>query len=281
MDEYPIQRALQACKTCRTRKKGCDKILPKCGYCSSRSIRCSYDRSTSPNGKNVMLASSEKWRQWIPSKTTDRGALTESDQETSPVRLATFAASLHGFPRALDGTSPSATLWTEVRQMLASLNLSLDEVAENFFGGIHSWLPIISPQHFRSAVHHSRDGNPLRDFSVLVLAMLLLTLRPLSHSSRKSSVDLKSLYLSARTSFAQLKTILCASITLVQAGALIATYEYASGRLKIAYTSIGLCSRMCQVIGIDQYEGGTSTSRTRCRPLEERNTWWGVIMLER
>jgi Fungal Zn(2)-Cys(6) binuclear cluster domain len=37
------KNAKQVCSTCKTRKKGCDKQLPSCGYCSKRNLRCIYD----------------------------------------------------------------------------------------------------------------------------------------------------------------------------------------------------------------------------------------------
>ena len=278
MDQPQLQRVSQVCETCKTRKKRCDKALPKCGYCNGHNLACKYSISTSTGSQCTTVSSTRKWRAWTPSKTIGRDTLTNGDRETIPTTATTL---LGDISHPLEDLHLCDVLWTQVRQILLSLELSLEEIADRFFDGIYTWLPIISLQNLRTTAQDSGNRAPPADFSVLVLAMCLITLRLPPHSSRSSSVCFKSLYMTVKSVFAQVQSLLCASTAIVQAGVLVATYEYACGRVEIAYTSIGLTSRMCHVLGIDEYKSNPSTTPTNPKSLEERNVWWGVIVLER
>ena len=72
---------------------------------------------------------------------------------------------------------------------------------------------------------------------------------------------------------------------MIQAGLLLATYEYAQGLVEAAYVSIGTCARMGYAGGI--HVGQLGRTPLGCQlPLtlkeeEERNLWWGIVVCER
>ncbi|KAJ5113155.1 hypothetical protein N7456_001689 [Penicillium angulare] len=116
------------------------------------------------------------------------------------------------------------------------------------------------------------------------MAMYLVTLDP-SDLSKTYIIAPQTLYLEFRISFTRVQTTLTASTRLIQAGLLLAAYEYASGRPHAAYVSIGTCVRMASILGIDTYDrapGGSSNGTTSTlKSLEIQNIYWAMIMLER
>lgn len=72
---------------------------------------------------------------------------------------------------------------------------------------------------------------------------------------------------------------------MIQAGLLIATYEYAQGLVEAAYISIGTCARMGYAGGIHVGQVGRTPSGGQLAPTlkdeEEHNLWWGIVVCER
>lgn len=72
---------------------------------------------------------------------------------------------------------------------------------------------------------------------------------------------------------------------MIQAGLLIATYEYAHGLIEAAYISIGTCARMGYAGGLHTGQLGQSSSGGQSSPTlkeeEEHNLWWGIVICER
>lgn len=72
---------------------------------------------------------------------------------------------------------------------------------------------------------------------------------------------------------------------MIQAGLLIATYEYAQGLVEAAYISIGTCARMGYAGGIHVGQLGRTPSGGKLAPTlkdeEEHNLWWGIVVCER
>lgn len=87
--------------------------------------------------------------------------------------------------------------------------------------------------------------------------------------------------------FAQTQAVICASTALVQAGLMIAGYEYACQKLNPAYISIGTCVRIAHALSLDKTSATLSDSRLplepeqRLRMQEDCNVWWGLVVLKR
>ncbi|GKZ24307.1 hypothetical protein AbraIFM66951_011169 [Aspergillus brasiliensis] len=179
-------------------------------------------------------------------------------------------------------TPPSRT-WYQVCRIIQLADLSLREISRRYFSNFHKWLPVISYETFQESLtrYNSPSGSPPVDFSVLVLAMCLVTLQ----SSKPSThITPHSLYATMKMLFAEAQAILCASMYLLQAGLLIAAYEYANGRPEAAHITMGSLARTAFAIGLaDSSSWGTSAeaSLAPIERLERLNLWWGVIILER
>ena len=173
-------------------------------------------------------------------------------------------------------------LYLQVSSAIDFSNWSLRDMQDRFFHGFHTWLPIISPQHFCEAILDGQDHTPSAYFSVLLLAMYLVVSQPEPDTVRQSTSYLRNLYMTVRSAFTQVQAVACASIPLIQAGTLIAAYEYACGRPNAAYISIGTCARMGGLLGIDQGKARWSEADSKGEStLVKRNVRWGIIMLER
>ena len=72
---------------------------------------------------------------------------------------------------------------------------------------------------------------------------------------------------------------------MIQAGLLIATYEYAQGLVEAAYISVGMCARMGYARGLHVGQLSRSSSGGQIAPTlkdeEEYNLWWGILICER
>ncbi|KAI6781554.1 uncharacterized protein J7T54_005265 [Emericellopsis cladophorae] len=185
-----------------------------------------------------------------------------------------------------------------VQRSIRAAGLFVDDVSSRYFKGIHRYLPTIS----RSRFQHDLIGPgavPSAGFSVLLLAMCLThscpTLERRAHASSRnpSQVDYDSLHLTAMTLFVQVQAQCPPSLYLLQAGLLLAVYEYISGRPDKAFASISGCARMAYAARIHvcnqqspqppwrPIDAACTALAYRLQVQEAANTWWGIFISER
>ncbi|KAK5996390.1 Transcription factor BOA15 [Cladobotryum mycophilum] len=279
MASSDAERALRVCATCKARKKGCDKKLPTCTYCSRRNLICVYqDSPSSDNGDKSESNTPALLSSLTASARSPAGSINSSlGGPGSEYLSALFDPLAAGGPTRLeDGIN------LQVSRIFQMGRLSVEEIRKQFFEGFHKWLPIISPARFTDMAAQASDGTPPARFSLVLLAMCLVTLRPVSDTS-KDGIRPESLYMTVKLLFAQLQSAVCASTALIQAGLIISAYEYACERLDAAYISIGTCVRMAHTLGLDKNarDEGQDDPLLRLKSAEEWNVWWGIVILER
>lgn len=97
----------------------------------------------------------------------------------------------------------------------------------------------------------------------------------------------RSLYLTARSYFAQVQAqaLFPPSVDLVQAGLLLALYEYAHGEPDKAFASVAGCARLAYAAGITpkcmSAASKDSDADSQLQDAEKANTWWGLVICER
>lgn len=193
---------------------------------------------------------------------------------------------------------PEAALYNQVQTAIRTAGLFVDELSVRYFQGIHRHLPIISRARFHQDLT-TLGSTPSADFSSLLLAICLISSCPAlerpAHTSMHqiSHVDHSSLYLTARSLFAQVQALISPSVYLVQARLLLALYEYVIGQPDRAFASIADCARMAYAarfhLGIlppprslGSVIGGAPIDRSSVlRDQEVINTWWGIVICER
>lgn len=249
-----MERAPRVCATCKMRKKGCDKALPICGYCSQRGLLCSYEHSPSSS-----LAGAHFSTSLLPNLTPS----SASD--------ATFSGL-------------ESNIHLDISTLFHNLDRSFSVVCDRYFGGFHRWLPVVSQDLLLQTIATFSDGFPPPDLSLLVLAIHLVILNP-SHTSESSQISPQKLYLELRILLTKVQIILPPSKYIAQATLLVAAYEYACGRPHDSYLSVGTCARMLSVLGLDKLNSRddsiTAGTILDVTTLESRNIYWGVIVLDR
>lgn len=170
----------------------------------------------------------------------------------------------------------------------------MDDISARYFQGFHGHLPVISRTRFYNNLT-TLGAAPAADLSVLLLTICLITHAPaLGYQSGHRAtqfVEQQSLYLSARSLFAQVQVSCSPSVSLIQASLLLAVYEYTHGRPDDAFMTIAGSARMAYAANIhsrDRHQ--TQMTHTAdynadndllLQAEEAANTWWGIVICER
>ncbi|OAA61355.1 Zn(2)-C6 fungal-type DNA-binding domain protein [Cordyceps fumosorosea ARSEF 2679] len=287
------QSALWVCVTCRGRKKGCDKQLPKCGYCTRRGLACVYhDAPPSheqeyPESRTSSMVRSDS-QGWQGSSSISWARRRSSNSPTSsalepPASLYEFLGSVSNGGAAGGGGASGGLddlLNREVASIFQDQKLTLPELTERYFRGFHN-----------RSTDRDRERNTTGRLSLLIMAMYLVSTPQGSQgrdtAERPGAPPRMSAYLMIKMLFAQTQAVICASTALVQAGLMIAGYEYACQKLNPAYISIGTCVRIAHALSLDKTSATLSDSRLplepeqRLRMQEDCNVWWGLVVLKR
>jgi hypothetical protein len=185
-----------------------------------------------------------------------------------------------------------------VQRSIRAAGLFVDDVSSRYFHGIHRYLPVISRSRFQHDLF-TAGATPSAGFSVLLLAMCLthccpaLELRAHAGLRKSSQADHDSLHITATAIFAQVQAQYPQSLYLLQAGLLLAVYEYVSGRPDKAFTSIAGCARMAYAARINvcnqpslqppwrPIDEAPTNQSYQLQVQEAANTWWGIVISER
>ncbi|KAL4964255.1 uncharacterized protein BDV14DRAFT_78055 [Aspergillus stella-maris] len=274
-------QALQVCKSCKDRKRKCDKALPKCSLCARKKLRCDYryDRIES----NTLVSSSS------PGAPTATATATLSHSSANdniraavpPVTLSTIlfldpTLLQHG-PLQLELDHHGTQIPTDLVAGLGGVE-EIRLVTDEFFTTVHLWMPIISKQRFYD-VCLRHDSHTRGDVVLLLLAMRLIVKTPVQDPRIGDYDRVKRFHQRVEGSGAL-------SVLVLQANIFIALYELGHGLYPTAYMTIGACARYMYALGIN----GTSSRNVNMNPPrpmslvdveERRRTWWAVVILDR
>jgi hypothetical protein len=178
--------------------------------------------------------------------------------------------------------SMDASVSAQVHRIIHATGRFVSDIVEQLFGGIYRFVPFVSRNRIQGVIAGRPVITPPADFSVLLLAICLTTYHPKSIEKSLPGIDQESLYIATKSLFSRVQTASSVqgkrSLSLVQAGVLIAIYEYARGMVDSAYISIGVCARMGYAAGIHER---TRLPGKGTLPKEEGNTWWAILIYER
>ncbi|KAF2229471.1 hypothetical protein EV356DRAFT_455759 [Viridothelium virens] len=268
--------ASQVCAHCKTRKKKCDKALPRCGYCVRKELSCLYGQEQEPPPPPS------------PPSTGNRAVTAP------PISFQAVSLTIPAEPTA----SSEAKLYLQVLGLIRETGQFVDDVSARYFHGVHRYLPIISRTRFHNNLI-TLGATSSAGFSVLLVAICLASSSPeLGRrtgyvSGEIRQVTRRSLYLAARSLFAQVQACFRPSVHLIQAGLLLAVYEYVNGRPDEAFASIAGCARMAYAarIHLCNHSGPQTPSfpeasadkdaYLQLQSQEAANTWWGIVIYER
>ncbi|KAJ5577691.1 uncharacterized protein N7459_006655 [Penicillium hispanicum] len=247
------------CGNCKLRKKKCDKARPSCGYCTQKKLACQYGPSDL------------KYLTFQPQVLV---AASSPIIRSSLLLSHTLSEVLMSEPKNVD-----SALYLQILRIIRTTGQSVDDMTVRYFRGIHYFMPIISRPRFHERVVDI-GAPPPASFSMLLLSMCLITYHPEIDPQPEAALDPETLYMTTKTLFAQVQASHPRSLRLIQAGTMIATYEYASRRVHDALATIGTCARMGYAARIHL---ASPVPGTELYPQteEEANTWWGIIICER
>lgn len=197
-----------------------------------------------------------------------------------PPRYSSLAGSQLGTSLTVD-SQVSATA-SRLLDSISRKSWPIDIFVTTFFETFHRSLPILNQDLFRSQL---QDASPSAHFSTLLLSMILI-----SHLSSKISPGdgsvaktKEELYPTLKSMYSLLLSTGNVTVELVQAGVIIATYEYCQALHRDAWLSIGTTVRLGQVLGLHLLIKERMPVEPENRPEFEmrRCVWWGVVVLER
>ncbi|KAL4923295.1 uncharacterized protein BDV17DRAFT_277412 [Aspergillus undulatus] len=235
--------AARVCTNCKARKKKCDKALPCCRYCAEKGIRCVYQEQK--DGERVRLVP-------YPSR-----ALSLTDNPSS--------------------SSPEGIVCREAQRILTPTGLYLDEVSVRYFESVHCYFPIITRQRFHGQLI-SFGSHPRADFSILLLCMALHLNQP-----ENKRIDTATLYFATKGLYSQAQCLGTPTLNLIQAGVLLALYEYAQGEPERAFITIGGSARMAYAAGLRSLSSLPTPTSPEIDDADAKhsNTLWGIAICER
>lgn len=147
-----------------------------------------------------------------------------------------------------------------------------------YFKKFHHTLPILNKDVFYWQLQNlSSDSH----FATLLLCIFLIA-QLVSHPSTTKE-HRYDLYPTLKSIYSLLQSTGKVSRELIQAGILIASFEYCQGLLQEGWMSIGACVRMAQILGIQaSIRNPLPKEQDSRKVLEiERCMWWGIVVVER
>lgn len=297
----PLEKAPQACFSCRTQKRKCDKVLPTCGLCArvKRACNYSFEPSSSTRSEEFLSLrrkvrhleaqregqsthgspiSSTSWRSSSKTPSSSLNGVEGTEQETHVTSSVFF---LDGATFILGGYQlrrPHLHL-PEIFEEICPTPTIILRIVSSYFATTHLWLPIISRERVHVDLNTPIEGINA-DLGLLYLCMRLVGERlPPALQNPQTTF-----YVAVKEYHFLVESAGILSLHLLQAGILLAVYEFGHAIFPNAYITIGRCARIGHAMGIHH---GTSAPPLLRPPtswieMEERSrVWWAVFLLDR
>ncbi|KAE9375214.1 hypothetical protein N431DRAFT_463313 [Stipitochalara longipes BDJ] len=261
--EYPIPVALKSqnvCQSCRIGKQRCDKSLPSCSRCVSKLICCNYAGIDAPAQARYPYPGRAVGATTTPSLLHRRCCLDLSDHGARELLEAV---------RADNGFFNLAHL---INRILEAAKITATSLMDEYFATIHTWLPIIDKDQFRSRLLSWPETGDAA-LSTLMWSFHLITRRPCADNHHSIN---NLLYRTTKQIF-MLQASGDATLELLQAGLIVTYYACGHGLLQDAHVTLATCLAIAQLIGLD-FEGMSDPSEL---DNERSACWWAIILLDR
>lgn len=179
----------------------------------------------------------------------------------------------HGQVETLPSVNPVPA---QIMQLLGDVN-EIRASAANFFDHIHIWMPFISKKRFYDlCLRPSAQSRP--DVALLLLAVKLITTFPPTNPRNPRT----ALYHATKHFHLEVEGSSNPSLTVLQAGLLLALYELGHAIYPAAFLTIGACARYAYVLGINVSKNlNLRKVLTLVEVEERRRVWWAIVILDR
>ncbi|KAL3420048.1 fungal specific transcription factor [Phlyctema vagabunda] len=267
-----------ACLRCWKQKKKCDKLIPKCSRCARSKASCVYSTSAPTERTGVHVSQQSPTIENSLLYATIRTPLSTSQVilEITYALQRLQSKSIAEEWQQQFMQPPSSLLGT----ILVSIRDNIHETCELYLGTMNVWLPLVVEAQFRDQLVKFQT-QPEPEVTLLVLSMYLLVHIPVQIDD--DSTDTSLLYATLKSLYINLMASTEPSILLIQAGLLIAVYEYGQGFDQKSYQSIGICARMGHLLGLHKTlsRGPPIDIESRAVLETHRHVWWSVVIIER
>ncbi|RDW73170.1 fungal specific transcription factor-containing protein [Coleophoma cylindrospora] len=307
--EEPVQKANQACMSCRKQKRKCDKALPACALCSRMNRHCDYSDSIPAPTHEDFNALRNKLME-LEGRLNGRAAVMGQ-----PTSFPTPSSSLSGpdglGPQAPGFSPPQEAPWQNIQNRFPAIAFldaesftygqvsvpkppidipldvlellgdgpSVQATLIEYFSTIHKTFPIVSQKRLTQNM-----SNPLweagPDLALLFLCMKLAISKP--QDGIESSQNL--VYMAAKRFVALMEATGMVTLVVLQANLLVTLYEYGQAIYPAAWMSAGWCVRYGNLCGINEFKEAAQVlgrPQTWIDQEERRRTWWGVLVIDR
>ncbi|KAL5372926.1 hypothetical protein DPSP01_013094 [Paraphaeosphaeria sporulosa] len=312
----PQPLAQRTCSQCKSSKKKCDKVLPKCGRCLRLSIDCLYpDLEKTHESETGNEANDSRFDEvferlrrieaqvFSPQSAAQNG----TDSQRSLIELAVS----HGVespnptnwtlePGTLKPQYMSLILWQSILATLDEHKATIHGIMRVYITQTDQWLPMVSNRKWQKEL--ALFGTLLSSdrFVLLALAMHLVVSPPADHPPAASLAE-SPWYRKCKYLFQYYVGFKEPNIEMVQAGMLIALFEFNQDIQDRALTTLGTCARLAYLLDFDEVmakhaarnlgklsaddEEASPTSQQMfcsCSPcVQIILTWMGITRLER
>lgn len=157
--------------------------------------------------------------------------------------------------------------------ILASLNLRLENVIGCYERCMHQWLPFIHPIFLAQRVASLRD-EPCAELASLILHILLVN--PPNVPELSQLTEIIPLYVVCKKIFSLLHTYRQDHLATMQSGLLLAIYEQGSGLHSDSYTTLSCCVNLGFATGLHRLRQNSSVFEE-----ERKRVWWSIYLLDR
>ena len=296
-----VNKAPQACLSCRQQKKKCDRAIPSCGLCTRVKRACNYASESLSAANSEVVLSLQKKVKLLEAQLDvyiNQGSLISTDPRRSASK--TPAISRNGLGNTdqehraipsvffLDGAAfvleryrierPILQL-PQVFEDVCPTPTTVQNIISSYYITSHVWLPIISKARL-----YQSAGVPLGETSP-DLALLFLCMRLVTQRLPQALEDPQTpYYLFVKEFHFLVESAGILSIHFLQAGILLATYELGHAIFPAAYLTIGRCVKDGHAMNICE----TAQAPRMLPPPsgwteveERRRVWWAIIILDR
>lgn len=277
-EAQPLGLAFNVCIRCKGRKKKCDKVLPSCSRCSRLQVRCQYSppepRGLASPPESVAVGSDtyvailqDHNRNFFPE-------LINSDSFLTPQSVFSIRS---GEQQAF---SLDEQLTEQCCDIMSRDGDDIQVSCSRYFDYVHAWYPILAKVGFYDRLLRLQS-SPHGDFSLLVLTIYLVS--QIYRQIPRDRHDLDRLYHTTKGFYFIFMSTGRSSIEVIQAGLLLAFYEYCQALHDATYQTLGACARMGYSLGLDKSLSQDTFPDTQDNSVAERQrqVWWGIIILER
>lgn len=297
----PFDKAPQACLSCRSQKRKCDKALPTCGLCARVMRACNYSFEPSSSSRSEEFLSHQRKVRHLETQREGQSSYSSPTSHTSwRASSKTLSGNLNGVKDTerephvmssvffLDGAAfnlgghqlkhPHLPL-PEIFEEYCPTHPIILRIVSSYFATTHLWLPIVS----RERIHVDLNipvGCTSADLGLLYLCMRLVgeQLPPALQNPQTA------FYVAVKEYHFLVESAGILSLHLLQAGIFLAVYEFGHAIFPNAYITIGRCAKIGHAMGIHHGASappllGPPASWTE---MEERSrVWWAVFLLDR